>query len=124
MDRVSVDREKEFDRKLAEASWRLRSARISGWSAKPALHRLLLRCGVHSRPPHFVGFWAHVFKGGLIFTGLGATLMWLLDREGLGVTGLTAATLVVALGGIAGVGVGVYYGLSAARHRLPRWKDL
>jgi len=90
----------------------------------PPLMRLLWRCGLKVRPPHFMGFGMAAILWGAWFSIGWGTFMWMLvwSRQHID------ARLALAAAGGAGLFFGLvlagFYARQREKHGLPTWESL
>jgi len=96
----------------------LAATRISRLSYAPPLYRLLWRCGVEVRPPHFSGFGQNLVTQSCLFGLLFGSFAW--SRSFRGMSPATAA--LSALG--YGLFMATYYAVERRWQSLPDWSAL
>jgi hypothetical protein len=114
----------DFHSRRDQALQLLAEADVSPGTYAPPLLKLLWRCGLKVRPPHFMGFAAAALLWGAWFSVPWGAFMWMMvwSRQH------TDVRLALAAAG----GAGLFFGLSLAgyyaRQRrklgLPRWESL
>ena len=102
----------------------LESAGIGRGSYAPLLVRLLWRCGIKLKPPHFMGFGSALLLWGGYFSIAWGMFMWLLvwSRQGVGVR--LALGAAVGAGLTFGLFLAAYYARQRRLHGLPGWDAL
>ena len=109
----------QLDRSLA-----LLSARgLARRHAAPPLFRLLWKCGVRVRPPHFLGF-AHIaLVYGAWFTCAWGVFMWLLVWSHQGVDFPGVALRSAGAGAAFGLTMAWFYTRERREFALPAWES-
>jgi hypothetical protein len=90
----------------------------------PPLMRLLWRCGVPVRPPHFMGFaGAALLWGGWFGLSWGA-FMWMMFWSRQHMDPRLALAGACGAGLFFGLAMAGYYARQRKKHDLPRWESL
>jgi hypothetical protein len=114
----------EFQARRDRAIALLEQRGIECSSYAPPLMRLLWRCGVQVRPPHFMGFAAAALLSGSWFAVGWGLVMWVgfWSRHN---TALHAALLTACAAGLFfGLSMAGYYAHQRRKHGLPSWESL
>jgi hypothetical protein len=90
----------------------------------PPLMRLLWRCGVQLRPPHFMGFGAAALLWGAWFALAWGGMMWMMDWSRHPVDVRLALASACGAGLFFGLTLAAFYAHQRRKHGLPRWESL
>ncbi len=113
----------DFERRRAIAFGELAAAQIPERHGQPPIYRALWWFGVRVRPPHYERFWVNTLVFCVVFGPIFAVMLWFL-REPASATFADVAMPAI-VGAVAfGLGMGLYYRASAARHSLTPWDRL
>jgi hypothetical protein len=114
----------QFHEQRQQALLLLEQSGIGRNTYAPPLFRILWRCGVQVRPPHFMGFGALASLCGIWF-GIGwGAVMWLMvwSRQHVDVRAMLIGAGVAGL--CFGLFMATYITRQARKHALPRWESL
>jgi hypothetical protein len=113
-----------FDEQRERALRLLEQAGIGRNTYAPPLIRILWRCGVPVRPPHFMGFGALASLCGAWFGawwGVGMSIMFW-SRQNIGTWGVLVGACCAGL--CYGLFMAGYFVRQARKHGLPSWESL
>jgi hypothetical protein len=114
----------DFEERREQALRLLKQCGIGHSTYAPPLIRLLWRCGVTVRPPHFMGFGMAACLSGAWFAIAWGAIMWI----GVWSRHHTGARAALVSAGAAGLFFGLFmagiYAYQRKKHSLPSWESL